>query len=168
MINNLLFYIIAALLIITYVTAVLTRNPVRSVISMGVAFLFTAFLFVLLDAPFLAVVQVIIYVSAMIVMFLFVIMMFDLSKVLISPVKYKKSTVFSYLIIMFILLIGFYMARGVLKIPEGFTIKGFGSAENIGFNLMRYYLLPFELASFVLLVGVFGALTFIKKRKKGA
>jgi|YelNatPaOPRAMG01_1025707.scaffolds.fasta_scaffold02367_10 NADH-quinone oxidoreductase subunit J len=166
MISHVLLYITAILLVITYIYAVVAGNPIYSAIAMGVAFFLTSFLFVLLGAPFLAAVQVIIYVGAMLVMFLFVIMMFDLNKVSTAPVKYKPTTILSYLIIMLILLVSFYMARGVIKLPEGFTIVGFGSAENIGFYLMRYYLLPFELASFVLLVGVFGALTFIKKRKK--
>ncbi|MGC9026304.1 MAG: NADH-quinone oxidoreductase subunit J family protein [bacterium] len=144
----------------------MAKNPVYSAISMGLSFFLTAFMFVLLGAPFLAAVQVIIYVGAMLVMFLFVIMMFDLNRISSAGIRYKPSTIVSYLLIMVILLISFYMARGVLKLPEGYTIVGFGSAENIGFNLLRNYLLPFELASFILLVGVFGALTFIKKRNK--
>ncbi len=163
MITNVLFYIASVLLVITYIYAVLAGSPVYSAISMGVAFFFTAFLFILLGAPFLAAVQVIIYVGAMLVLFLFIIMMFDLNKPATAVLKYKPSTIFSYIIVALILLIGFYMSRGVLKMPEGFTVAGFGSAENVGFNLMRYYLLPFELASFVLLVGVLGAINFIRK-----
>ncbi len=166
MISNVLLYITAVLLVITYLYAVIAGNPVYSALSMGLAFFLTAFLFVLLGAPFLAAVQVIIYVGAMLVMFLFIIMMFDLNKTSTGTVRYKPSTIFSYFLTMVVLLIAFSMAKGVLKMPEGFTIVGFGSAENIGFNLLRYYLLPFELASFILLVGVFGAITFIKKRDK--
>ncbi len=166
MISNALFYITAVLLVLTYIYAVIAGNPVYSAIAMGIAFFLTSFMFVLLGAPFLAVVQVIIYVGAMLVMFLFIIMMFNLNKLSTEPVQYKASTIFSYFLIMVVLLISFYMARGVLKMPQGFTIVGFGSAENIGFNLMRYYLLPFELASFILLVGIFGAIAFIKKRNK--
>ncbi len=166
MISNVLFYITAVLLVLTYLYAVIAGNPVYSAIAMGVAFFFTSFMFVLLGAPFLAAVQVIIYVGAMLVMFLFIIMMFNLNKSSAKPVQYKASSIFSYFLIMVVLLLSFYMAMGVLKMPQGFTIVGFGSAENIGFNLMRYYLLPFELASFILLVGVFGAITFIKKRNK--
>lgn len=165
MIDNILLYTVSVFLIITYAYAVFANNPVYSAIAMGISFFFTALLFVILGAPFIAAVQIIIYVGAMLVMFLFIIMMFDLNKSVVSPVRYKPSTIISYLLIMLILLIGFYMARGVLRMPEGFTIRGFGSAENIGFNLMRNYLLPFELASFVLLAGVFGAITFIRKGK---
>lgn len=165
MTGTILIYAISVLLFITYLYAVLAGNPVYSALSMGVAFFLTALLFVLLGAPFLAAVQVIIYVGAMLVMFLFIIMMFDLNKSAVSAVRYKPSTIVSYFIIMLILLVSFYMARGVLKMPEGFVVSGFGSAENIGFNLMRDYLLPFELASFILLAGILGAITFIRKRK---
>jgi NADH-quinone oxidoreductase subunit J len=166
MISHVLFYITTVLLVLTYTYAVIAGNPVYSALAMGGAFFLTSFLFVLLGAPFLAVVQVIIYVGAMLVMFLFIIMMFDLNRSSSAPVKYKPSTIFSYVLTMIILLVAFYMARGVVKMPEGFTVVGFGSAENVGFNLLRYYLLPFELASFILLVGVFGAITFIKKRDR--
>ncbi|MCL5278005.1 MAG: NADH-quinone oxidoreductase subunit J [Deltaproteobacteria bacterium] len=165
MIGSVMLWIAAVLLVVTYIYAVLAGNPVYSAISMGIAFFLTAFVFVLLGAPFLAAVQVIVYVGAMLVMFLFIVMMFDLNKSSIAPVRYKPSTVLSYFLIMLVLLVSFFMARGVAKMPEGFTIVGFGSARNIGFNLMHYYLLPFELASFVLLVGVFGAIAFIKNRK---
>jgi NADH-quinone oxidoreductase subunit J len=165
MTGGILIYVISVLLFMTYLYAVLSGNPVYSALSMGIAFFLTALLFVVLGAPFLAAVQVIIYVGAMLVMFLFIVMMFDLNKSAVSPVRFKPSTIVSYFIIMLILLLSFYMARGVLKMPEGFTIRGFGSAENIGFNLMREYLLPFELASFILLAGIFGAITFIRKRK---
>ncbi len=166
MISHVLFAIAAVLLILTYIYAVVAGNPVYSALSMGAAFFLTSFLFVLLGAPFLAAVQVIIYVGAMLIMFLFIIMIFNLNKEAAAPVRYKVSTIVSYILIMLVLLVSLFMARGVLKMPGGFTVVGFGSAENIGFNLMRYYVLPFELASFVLLVGVFGAITFVKKRTK--
>lgn len=166
MISNIMFYITAVFLIISYLSAIMAKNPVYSAISMGISFFFTSFMFVLLDAPFLAAVQVIIYVGAMLVMFLFIIMMFNLNKIVSTPIRYKPSTIASYLLIMLILLLSFYIVRGVIKMPEGYTIVGFGSAENVGFNLLKFYLLPFELASFILLVGIFGAITFIKKRNK--
>ncbi len=166
MISHVLFAATAVLLILTYIYAVVAGSPVYSALSMGAAFFLTSFLFVLLGAPFLAAVQVIIYVGAMLIMFLFIIMMFNLNKEPAAPVQYKASTVVSYLLIMLVLVVSFFMARGVMKMPSGFTVVGFGSAENIGFNLLRNYVLPFELASFILLVGVFGAITFVKKRNR--
>ena len=166
MISHVLFATTAVLLILTYIYAVVAGNPVYSALSMGAAFFLTSFLFVLLGAPFLAAVQVIIYVGAMLIMFLFIIMMFNLNKDPAAPVRYKASTIVSYLLIMLILIVSFLMARAVVKMPTVFMVVGFGSAENIGFNLMRNYVLPFELASFILLAGVFGAITFVKKRNR--
>ncbi len=165
MISHVLIAIISVLLVAAYLAAVLAGNPVYSALSMGIAFFLTALLFVLLGAPFLAAVQVIIYVGAMLVLFLFIVMMFDLNKSSLTPVRFKPSTILSYFLIMLVLLTGFFVARSVVRMPSGFAITGFGSARNIGFNLMHYYLLPFELASFVLLVGVFGAIAFIKNRR---
>ncbi|MCL4477704.1 MAG: NADH-quinone oxidoreductase subunit J [Deltaproteobacteria bacterium] len=165
MIGTVLMYILSVLLILSYLYAILSTNPLYSTLSMGVSFFLTAFVFILLDAPFLAAVQIIVYVGAMLILFLFVIMMFNLRKSDHAFIKFKPASIASYLIIMLIAVIGFYMARAVFKMPEGFVISGFGSAQNIGFSLLKYYLLPFELASFVLLVGIFGALTFIKKKR---
>src|SRR4030066_1499397 len=74
------FFVFAVIAIVSAVGVVSLRNPVHSVISLMVCFLQMAALFVMLRAPFIAVVQVFVYVGAVLVLFLFVIMMLDIAK----------------------------------------------------------------------------------------
>lgn len=160
---DILFYIFAALTLFCGLLVILNRNPVNSamflVLSMGAM----AGLFVLLHAFFLAAIQVLVYAGAVMVLFLFVIMLLDLKEE-----QRRNINVFGAAAgIISVCAIGFLMVRLLAKpnistaanMPEGATIP-------LGKMLFTSYALPFEILSVLLLVAMVGAILLSKKDLK--
>ena len=164
-----LFFAYFAAAMTTLSLLVVTRkNPVHSVLCMLVLFLHIAALYLFLNAEFLAAIQIIVYAGAILVLFLFVIMMLNLKKEEIVK-KYQVQWPFGALI-------GIMLASFLVLILGNITvlpslgkysieaIKSEGSMMTVGKVLYTEFLLPFEIASIVLLVAIIGAVVLAKKR----
>ncbi len=161
------FGYLAGAVILLSILVVLSRNPVHSVLWMLLMFLHVAGLYLLLNAEFLAATQVIVYAGAILVLFLFVVMLLNLKE----EMRIKRFTggwPFRLLIAAGIMII-------LKKVLEGFKVgfKGPWSIEAIeqathtkalGRVLFTEYILPFEIASLILLVAIIGAVFLAKKR----
>src|SRR3989337_2995298 len=148
------FFIFAVIAIVSAVGVVTLRNPVHSVLSLMVCFLQMAALFVLLRSPFLAAVQVFIYVGAVMVLFLFVIMMLDIKRAVITI--FLPSGRF-WIIALLLLLIGeivFTLADSKLVDIQMAQASLDGTVMEIGKAMFSTYLLPFEIVSVILLVAL--------------
>ncbi|HZX47999.1 MAG TPA: NADH-quinone oxidoreductase subunit J [Nitrospirota bacterium] len=158
------FFIFAIIAVVSAVGVVTLRNPVHSVLSLMVCFLQMAALFVLLRSPFLAVVQVFVYVGAVMVLFLFVIMMLDIRQ---ASMKRFVSGGHSWIIALLIILIAemiLILSRGrFADMAVSTTSRLDGSVKEMGMALFTKYLLPFEIISMVLLVALLGAIVLGKK-----
>tara|TARA_B100001013_G_scaffold103992_1_gene59174 strand:- start:390 stop:890 length:501 start_codon:yes stop_codon:yes gene_type:complete len=160
-----LFYFIACLAIISALFVVLNRNPVYSAVMLVFCFFSLAALYILLEAYFVAVLEVIVYAGAIMVLFLFVIMLINVGKEMEAPLNKQKGkviplvliTTFSLNIIFLIL-----WRSEVLNQPN--TISSVGGIEAIGQSLFTKYLLPFEIASLLLLVALIGTVYIAKRR----
>jgi NADH-quinone oxidoreductase subunit J len=144
------------------------RNPVHSVLWMLVLFIHIAALYLFLDAEFLAAIQIIIYGGAILVLFLFVIMLLNLKKEETVkkyqrqwPVSAASAIVFAVFLILIVGKITVMPPLGQYSVE---AIKTEGSMMTIGKVLYTQYLLPFEVASLVLLVAIIGAVVLAKKR----
>jgi len=164
-----LFFAYFAVAIIGMSVLVVTRrNPVHSVLWMLVLFVHIAALYLFLNAEFLAAIQIIIYAGAILVLFLFVIMLLNLRKEEIE-IKFQKQWpvgmgIGIVFIIFFVLIIG---KITVIPPPGEYTVKfvqSEGSIMTIGKVLYTEYLLPFEIASLILLVAIIGAVVLAKKK----
>lgn len=161
-----LFFIFAGLAIAAAVLMVVHPNPVYSAIFLIITFFALAGLYFLLGAQFLSVVQVIVYAGAIMVLFLFVIMLLNLSDEVRLPVKRPFQVGFG------VLLAVIFLAQLLLLVTGSTRLFGklsgqtaaFGGVENLGKALFSTYLYPFEIASVLLLTGIVGAIILGSKK----
>lgn len=160
-----LFYIFAALTLICGAFVIINRNPINSAMCLVLAIASMAGLFVLLHAFFLGAVQILVYAGAVMVLFLFVIMLLDL-----KAEQRRKINAFgaisgfaSVAAIAYV----FYGAMQASKdeLPKG-TVLATGDSIKLGKLLFSNYLLPFEILSLLLLVAMVGAILLSKKDLK--
>lgn len=167
MIEQIFFLIFAILAVGSAIAVVSFRNPVHSVISLMVCFLQMAALFVMLRAPFIAAVQVFVYVGAVLVLFLFVIMMLDIRKAsmerFVPGGHFWPVAILIVLIIELVLIVSKSKFTGVVVASP---LRLDGSVKEIGEALFSKYILPFEVVSFILLVALLGAIVLGRKELK--
>lgn len=163
-----LFIVFSSIAAITSVMVVTRRNPVFSALFLVLNFGALAGIYLLLFAQFIAVVQVIVYAGAIMVLFLFVIMLlrpagekkiFEANKLL----KYSAIGIAAVILIQFfyVLIVG---TSHLSSIRTKFKNPDIGTVENIGTELFKNYLIPFEAAGFLLLAATIGALILAKKK----
>lgn len=170
--ETLLFWLLAVIALSASLSMILQRNPVYSALSLILTLLGLAGLFLLLSAPFLAVIQIIIYAGAIMVLFLFVIMLLDVrrTEVTISRVKLQKSlgSLLIGLALVFVVktAVGLGTGRSGEMAPAMMTPPdpGFGTATALGRALFADYVLPLELAAVLLFVALIGAIVLAKRR----
>lgn len=167
MLNEVVFYFFATLAIVSSILVVTRRNAVQSAIFLVTALLATAGIFLNLNAEFLFIVQVILYAGGIMVLFVFVIMLVNLD-VALHQVQFNRQW-FVALIISAVLAaqvaVAILVSRGTLYTtapapPEMLE----PNTERVAYYLFHTYMLPFEVASILLLVAMVGAVVMAKKR----
>ena len=167
-VEGVLFYVFAALTLLCAVLVVanpFSRSPVTSAMFLVLTIISLAGLFVLLHAFFLAAVQILVYAGAVIVLFLFVIMLLDLKEEQRRKIKYfgLVGGLVSVGAIVAISLKSLYAANPGAKLPAP-TLEGDTNA--LGQLLFKQYVLPFEVVSVLLLVAMVGVILLSKKDLK--
>jgi NADH-quinone oxidoreductase subunit J len=163
------FFYFAAVIAVSSLLVVALRNPIYSALSLLIMFFHVAGLYVTLHAEFLAAVQVIVYAGAILVLYLFVVMLLNLKQ----DERYHRqwpigATVGSVLVLeagMLALLRGGTADRTSAPLPT--ATEGLGNTEALGDVLYSTYLFPFEVASLILLVAMIGAIILAKKDLSG-
>jgi NADH-quinone oxidoreductase subunit J len=158
-----LFYMLSAIMIICALAVVFTKNPINNVIYLVVCFLAMAGHYILLNAQFLAVVHVIVYTGAIMVLFLFVIMLLNLNKAIIlhKSTVTRVSAVITGGIFFLVLLAA---TRQTIEIHARYPFAGdIGLVSGIGNVLFHEFLLPFEMSSILFISAMVGAIMFGKK-----
>jgi len=164
---TLLFYSVACLTIISALFVVLNRNPVYSAVMLVLCFFSIAILYLLLEAYFVAVLEIIIYAGAIMVLFLFVIMLLDLGREAALP-KLKildKALSLFLVVIIFLGILTLTMWDGG-DLHQTLNPSSVGDIKAIGKALFTDFLLPFEVASLLLLVALIGTVYLAKRRVK--
>jgi len=166
--TELLFYIFAGLTLVFGLLVVanpFSRNPVTSAMFLVLTIGSLAGLFVLLEAFFLAAVQVLVYAGAVMVLFLFVIMLLDLKAE--ERRKIKLAGAVAGVVVTGIIVAIFLQALSSEKSLHVQASAGFeGSTAKLGHLLFKQYLLPFEIVSIILLVAMVGVVLLSKKELK--
>jgi NADH-quinone oxidoreductase subunit J len=162
---GLIFYILAAVAIISALVVVFSKSPVNSVIALIVTFLAIAGHYILLNAQFLAVVHIIVYTGAIMVLFLFVIMLLNLNREN-EPHK-KLNTKLAAVISGGLLLLVLLAALKKLSLmPIQHQLKNnIGLVHDLGQVLFKDFLLPFEATSVLFLAAMVGAMMLGKHEK---
>jgi NADH-quinone oxidoreductase subunit J len=178
---DILFYVFAAITLISALLMVVSPNAVNGAMCMIVAFVSTAALFVLLEAYFLAILQVLVYAGAVMVLFLFIIMLLDVNKDTSQMLKDKLTLAASFVgFALLVILICAAFAGGqhlpetaLLPVAENPTGEGLGmpfttSAKSFGYSLFTKYMLPFQVTGFLLLAAMIGVIVVSKKHTENS
>ncbi len=164
---ELIFLYLAAVIIVLSVLIVTRRNPVHSVLFMLLLFFHIAGLYLTLNAEFLAAIQMIVYAGAILVLFLFVVLLLNLKEEL-TVGRYIGSWPLGLSAALALLLMVLLSLRSFIAGPEGRfsaeAIRAETNAKILGRVLFTEYLYPFEIVSVVLLVAIIGAIVLAKKR----
>ncbi len=165
MMNQLIFLYFATVILVSAVLTVTRTNPVHSVMFMLLLFFHIAGIFVLLNAEFLAAVQLIVYAGAILILYLFVVMLLNVDR---ESSAARANRFWPWMVGFGLLISGEVMllvVRGTFPAEEGITMRPVGGGiKELGITLYQNYLVPFEAASIILLVGLVGAVMLAKKR----
>lgn len=151
------FFFFAAVAVIFSLVVVLHKNPVISALSLVLTFFSLAVMYVLLDAPFMAALQVIVYAGAIMVLFLFVIMLLNLQHTeepVTRPIQHFVGITGAAA---FAITLVYYLLKAALVYTGGPEVFKAGARE-IGIRMFEAYILPFEAVSILLLSAIVGAL----------
>ncbi len=162
------FYFVAFLSIFFALMTIFTKNPVHSVLYLVITFFTFTVHYILLNAQFLAVVNFIVYMGAIMVLFLFVLMLLNLNKDT-EPLKSNLVKVMG-VIAGLCLLLTLAGSLRVLEVSDPVTLKNpdIGLVGNLGKVLFSEFLLPFEISSILLLTAMVGAVLLAKNDPKKA
>jgi NADH-quinone oxidoreductase subunit J len=161
------FYTLAALILGFAILVVSARNTVYSVLFLVANFLCVAAVYVLLHAEFLAVIQVLIYAGGIVVLYLFVVMLVNLKHPeahLDAHRKDRTGILLAGIVLAELVAIGFYSFSGSAMPPASAeTVHKTVNVEAVGQLLYVDYLVPFEVASILLLVAMVGAIILARR-----
>jgi NADH-quinone oxidoreductase subunit J len=156
-----LFWIFAIVGVGCGIMVVFHRNPMSSAIYLVVTMLCLAGFYALLAGPFVAVIQVLVYAGAVMVLILFVIMMLNLREETLEREGGMVTWIIAGLIGLGLVVA---VARKFPRTPAGTLEPAFGTIEEVGNKLFTVYMLPFELTSVLLLIAIIGAVILAKRR----
>ncbi|MEW6743172.1 MAG: NADH-quinone oxidoreductase subunit J [Planctomycetota bacterium] len=159
--EGLAFFVLAAMAVYGALNVVLRRNPVACALFLVTTFVALAGLFVLLGSGFLAAIQVLVYAGAIMVLFLFVIMLLNLEKDLfkgISPLRFISG--------LLAVILGASLVWGLVQpaLPPPAEKAMAAEGVDVGQILFERYLFPFEAVSFLLLAAMIGVIVIAKRR----
>jgi len=162
----LVFIFVGGVALAAAIAMVVTRNMVHSALFMVVVFLATAVLYLVYQAPLIAMLQITVYAGGIMVLFLFVIMLIGAEKMTHTEnLRWQRPLAFGLMAALLVETI--YIAIGQIKPPDPVAVgPEFGGPKAVGPVLFSQYLLPFELTSILLLVAMIGAVVLTIRREK--
>lgn len=167
--GHLVFGYFAGIIALTAILVVALKNPVYSALSLLVMFFHVAGLYVTLHAEFLAAVQIIVYAGAILVLYLFVVMLLNVKR---DDRYHSQSRIAAIVCVpLLIELVFLLVGNGGLVASKDSTVlpdTTVGNTQAIGETLFSTYLFPFEVASLILLVAMIGAIVLAKRDVGGS
>ncbi|MBE9560350.1 MAG: NADH-quinone oxidoreductase subunit J [Proteobacteria bacterium] len=171
MLESLIFYFFAFLTVISAASVVTVRNPVHAALFLVLTFFTSAFIWMLLEAEFLAISLVLVYVGAVMVLFLFVVMMLDINIARLREGFIKFLPVgIALALVMFGLI--YYVVSGdqfsleSMAAPVAKTAE-YSNTKELGKVLYTEYVFAFEIAAVILLVAIIAAISLTLRRRPG-
>jgi NADH-quinone oxidoreductase subunit J len=168
---TILFYAFAAVLVGAALGVVLSRNPVHAVLFLVLAFFNSAALWLLMEAEFLGIVLVLVYVGAVMVLFLFVVMMLDINVAALREgfTRYAPLgalvagiMIVEIFYVVWVRQLGLDLGGGAPPLPDGYS-----NTKALGSVLYDEYVLPFQLAAVVLLIAIVAAIVLTMRHRPG-
>ena len=162
MLEGICFYALTAVLLAAAVAVVLHPQPIYSVLSLLVAMFCLASLFIMLQAYFVAALQILLYAGAVLVLFLFVIMLLNLEPDVLARTRRFTLATVGTLAAAWLFILFFRMVKDATPAPIAADSSSLGTVEATGRVLLTAYTIPFELTSFLILAAIIGAVTLGK------
>ncbi|HLD13127.1 MAG TPA: NADH-quinone oxidoreductase subunit J [Burkholderiales bacterium] len=168
--KQLVFYFFATVLVFAASCVITVRNPVKAALFLVLAFFSAAGLWMLLQAEFLAIALVLVYVGAVMVLFLFVVMMLDINQARMREGFGEYLPIGGLVAVLLVLEMGIILASGPfgtahMPEPAGFPASHSNTRE-LGRLLYTTYVYPFEIAALILLVAIVAAIALTLRRRK--
>jgi NADH-quinone oxidoreductase subunit J len=168
MIQTAIFYVFAAILIFAALRVVTTRNLVQAALWLVLSFFSAAGVWLLLQAEFLAIALVLVYVGAVMVLFLFVVMMLDVNfdrmrERIRSYIPVAATVGALVLIEILLVLLGGYLGGGT---PPPAASASYSNTKALGLQIYTDYAYPFEIAAMILLVAIIAAIALTHRRRR--
>lgn len=158
------FLLFASASVVAALIMVVARSPVHSALALMACFLQVSVIFVLLEAPLLAVIQIFVYVGAIMVLFLFVIMMIDVREAMLQRfMPGSNLPALALLVLLAIEMLALVLWSGRFALAEPVAQRSVGAVRALSVTLFADYLLPFEVASVILLAALVGAIALARK-----
>lgn len=163
---QLLFFYFAGMILAGAVAAVASPSLIYSALALLVTFIHVAGIYVLLNAEFIAAVQIIVYAGAILVLYLFVLMLFNPKQEQFYLHRQLPVGIFLGAMILGLMLLAAFKSeiiaqKGTFTVP---MVRAAGHTQSIGRVLYTDFIFPFEIASFILLVAMFGAILLAGRR----
>ncbi len=177
MIEKIIFYVFAAILLLAALLVITARNPVHSALSLVLAFFTSAALWLLVEAEFLGIALVLVYVGAVMVLFLFVVMMLDINVAVLREGFARYLPLGALVGVVMVLEMLLVIGASQVDLPgfAGDAAGASGTLSDVGGNNVRMlgsvlytvYVYPFELAAIVLLLAIIAAIMLTHRRRGG-
>ncbi|WP_127476817.1 NADH-quinone oxidoreductase subunit J [Sulfurivermis fontis] len=169
--EQILFYVFSAILVFSAGMVITVRNPVHAILFLVLSFFTSAALWLLLEAEFLAITLVLVYVGAVMVLFLFVVMMLDLNT---APLREGFARYLPVGLLVAVLVVAvmamavgqrhFGLEQVAVPVPHG---ADYSNTRELGLLLYTTYVYPFEIAAVILLVAIVAAIALTLRRRGG-
>jgi NADH-quinone oxidoreductase subunit J len=160
--DAILFLLFAAIAVVCAISLVVQTHPISSALSLIGVMGALAVLYLLLGAEFLAAAQLVVYAGAIMVLFVFVIMLLNAGAEK-KPRKVQIGRLLGIpLLATFLGLVSYLIQRSIPS-PEAVTFTSFTSVRDLGYRLFTEYLLPFEITSILILIAILGAIVLARK-----
>ncbi|MBL8265814.1 NADH-quinone oxidoreductase subunit J [Steroidobacter sp.] len=171
-ITEILFYAFSGVLLVSAIGVITARNPVHAALFLVFSFFNSAILWMLLEAEFLAIVLVLVYVGAVMVLFLFVVMMLDINVAQVREgfTRYAPLGILIALIVVAEIGSVVYvksLGTEVTPVAQVAVEEGYSNTAALGELLYTKYLYPFELAAVILLLAIVAAIVLTMRRRTG-
>lgn len=166
---QLIFFAFAALLLFAAVMVIVSRQPVQSVLFLVLCFFASSVLWMLLQAEFLALALIFVYIGAVMTLFLFVVMMLnlDLAPMQSGFVKFLPFGIMVLALLLGLMLIGIFQSHlGPGQYPFPTEPADYSNVKQLGLILYTDYFYPFEIAAVLLLVAIIAAIALAFRRQK--
>jgi NADH-quinone oxidoreductase subunit J len=172
MIVNVLFYVFGAILVLTALGVITARNPVHCALFLVAAFLNSAVIWLLLQAEFLALTLIVVYVGAVMVLWLFVVMMLDIDVARLRQGFTRYAPLGALIALIVVAQIGLVVYVRKLGLDDEASLAmaqpaGHSNTQELGHLLYTQYLYPFEIAAVILLVAIVAAITLTMRERPG-
>jgi NADH-quinone oxidoreductase subunit J len=165
--KDFVFYVLSFVLISSGLSVITSRNPVTAALSLVLAFFNAAGIWLLLQAEFLAIALVLVYVGAVMVLFLFVVMMLDINLDKLREGFWDYLPMAGFIgLLMMVEMVMVFKTKPFNLAPITEPISNTSNTEMIGNTLYSNYVLPFELASVVLLIAIVSAIALTLRDRK--